>query len=574
MKCHRVITVGATVMLVAALTADASATTATTWTQERASADRRGWITNETSISAKNVTQLRPRWGWGVKVGLVHREPVVVGDRLYTVTPDGSVAAVDTSTGAVLERTAPDAATTSSRLASAGSLLYLTEPGPALGTACGLYAFDRSTMRLRWATPTDPTGAPVCDFAVEGNLAVVVSSHHDDARGDYVNRLTFLNATTGKIKSTMTYEAAWSAITPPTLLNGVAYVGDQVSAPAASSPVRAFGVSGPLPSWTGGYVHSVNQPLVATPEAVYAVGSDGLRAFNPTTGAQLWAQLPGADEEWVTDVAMAVDGERVYLEYMPRTRTTNQLGQLVLAAVNRSRGGFVWSSPVDGGLFSPPVVANGLVYATAGGNVMTARKAATGKLVWEQVPVLGVTPADAIFALTLAGGRLYAAHRAESGDPVPLVPGRVRPEVTHAPQYPTSHRHSPWGGASWPTSERSRARRIARTSPAWRRPTPMSTSRPTIERTIWWQNALARMSNHSKPSPASVQAASSTRRSIVGSGSPDPTRGRRQNDEKSCSPISGSHASCSRWRAIGAVTCQVVAARKGSGASRLSTEYR
>ena len=46
---------------------------------------------------------------------------------------------------------------------------------------------------------------------------------------------------------------------------------------------------------------------------------------------------------------------------------------------------------------------------------------------------------------------------------------------------PTSQRHSPRGGASWPAAPRSRAAMIASISPGRRLPTPTSTSVPTID---------------------------------------------------------------------------------------------
>ena len=85
----------------------------------------------------------------------------------------------------------------------------------------------------------------------------------------------------------------------------------------------------------------------------------------------------------------------------------------------------------------------------------------------------------------------------------------------------------------------SQDRRASR--PARLRPWPTSTSVPTIARTIWWQNALASISNRSsRRRPRSSQRRGDTRRCA--------TRRRRlglrprQNDEKSCSPMNGSQA--------------------------------
>jgi hypothetical protein len=67
----------------------------------------------------------------------------------------------------------------------------------------------------------------------------------------------------------------------------------------------------------------------------------------------------------------------------------------------------------------------------------------------------------------------------------------------------------------------------------------MSTSVPTIDRTICQQKAVARISNQATPSPTSIQRASSIRRTVVEPGGPP-----RQKAAKSCSPTKGSAPSC------------------------------
>ena len=89
--------------------------------------------------------------------------------------------------------------------------------------------------------------------------------------------------------------------------------------------------------------------------------------------------------------------------------------------------------------------------------------------------------------------------------------------------------------------------------PARSLPVPTSTSVPTIERTIWWQNALARISNaHQRASRRrpTVQLGSTFRTGSLSDvevdlsspGDRSATLGRRQNDEKSCSPTKCSAA--------------------------------
>jgi hypothetical protein len=94
---------------------------------------------------------------------------------------------------------------------------------------------------------------------------------------------------------------------------------------------------------------------------------------------------------------------------------------------------------------------------------------------------------------------------------------------------PAGRRPDGPGRRGWPT-----------TSAGVRRPEPASTRVPTMLRTIWWQKALASISNRSRPSPSGSQRAEITRR-VSEAGAAPSTRSRgltflaRQNDEKSCS---------------------------------------
>ena len=88
-----------------------------------------------------------------------------------------------------------------------------------------------------------------------------------------------------------------------------------------------------------------------------------------------------------------------------------------------------------------------------------------------------------------------------------------------------------------------------------------------MERTICWQNDDASISKRSIPSPRSTQRASRTTRTSE----PPGTGGRRQKEEKSCSPNSGSQASRMAARSRGRATCQAVPAVKGSATGWLRT---
>ena len=145
--------------------------------------------------------------------------------------------------------------------------------------------------------------------------------------------------------------------------------------------------------------------------------------------------------------------------------------------------------------------------------------------------------------------------------------GALRPcrtiAVSTAPRTGTG----PWGGASCPAAWRSPACRTA--GQLGRRACGRGRSRPacpTMLRTIWWQNAFASISNRSTPSPRSSQRA----RPPAARATPAVRRRRgfgaaRQNDEKSCSPMSGSQARRSSRRSSGRSTCHAVRGQEGVG---------
>ena len=155
-----------------------------------------------------------------------------------------------------------------------------------------------------------------------------------------------------------------------------------------------------------------------------------------------------------------------------------------------------------------------------------------------------------------AGRRSRRARRAERMGWRTLVtaaPARRAASTASGPgaserstvRYPTSHSDRPYGGATWPAASRSRATRMPRTSPGERLAEPDVDERAddrahhlVAERV--GPDLEAQVRRVVQRRPAGRQHAPHQRRL----GSPSATFGRRQNEVKSCSPISGSHAAC------------------------------
>ncbi len=144
----------------------------------------------------------------------------------------------------------------------------------------------------------------------------------------------------------------------------------------------------------------VSYPLIANGRVFYIVssgGTDYLMALEKLSGAAEWAMHAVGPSG---AAALAYDGGRVFI--------TNSAGNI--AAFDENNGENLWSTSV-GADPSPPTAVNGIVYVTAG-NQMVAFDGATGSVRWTQSLLAGggsspIVTAAAVF-LPLSCGQAWA----------------------------------------------------------------------------------------------------------------------------------------------------------------------
>jgi outer membrane protein assembly factor BamB len=135
------------------------------------------------------------------------------------------------------------------------------------------------------------------------------------------------------------------------------------------------------------------------PPSVYVTSSNGLYAFDPTSGAWLWRYLaPCTLTSPVVAGGLIIVGACSTLYALDAASTT-----------------LVWSYQLGGGLDGAPVVSNGTVYASAGGvNAVYALSASTGALLWQSPVSVGGAPSQPVLGngavFVTAGGLLLALN--------------------------------------------------------------------------------------------------------------------------------------------------------------------
>jgi len=182
--------------------------------------------------------------------------------------------------------------------------------------------------------------------------------------------------------------------------------------------------------------HGGSAQLIVANSTVYALLDFDLYALDASTGNQRWHIINHGPKEYFY---MVVDSARLYLFSLDNTfsafdayngtqlwhnttfTTENGYGFSVLDgnlytqtsdpnpqaqklyALDGATGQVRWSYPLkDGSLFSPPLVANGVVYFSSG-NILAAVKEQNGDKIWEkQMPTTG-----GLESLYVANDRLY-----------------------------------------------------------------------------------------------------------------------------------------------------------------------
>jgi outer membrane protein assembly factor BamB len=346
------------------------------WAQYRFGPAGTGFNPSESKISASNVAGLQRRWSETSSVPALESSPVVANGVVYASTSAGRLDAFDATSGsAKWSFVVGSGDVIWSFVSGSGAMENRVSP-PAVANGVvydmagdgTLYAVDASSGHELWST-SDGEAVPSA-FTVADGFVYVANS----------NALFAFNATTGALAHTA--GVYWPGVLVPAVANGIVYFSYEgmLMAYGAATFRRLWGPSGLTagPGWASiavanGAVYATftgklyafdaasgarlwsatgsGSPAVAH-GAVYDSDDDGtVSAFNATNGELLWSTATGGTA--AASAAVVANGV-VYVG--------DSNGKL--DAFNAATGARVWSSPSTGTEVEP-IVAAGVVYASS-----------------------------------------------------------------------------------------------------------------------------------------------------------------------------------------------------------------
>ncbi len=177
----------------------------------------------------------------------------------------------------------------------------------------------------------------------------------------------------------------------------------------AETKISTSNVGSLAPIWnfTGAGTYSASSAAVVGGVAYVASGDGEVYALNATTGAQLW-KFPAEPTSAFTS-SPAVSNGVVYVANYGAT----------VYAINATTGAEVWSTNLDGYVYASPTVANGIVYIACTYQVgscpgLYALNASTGAKIWNFAAGstfdFGAPAVANGVVYAAAGGTLYALN--------------------------------------------------------------------------------------------------------------------------------------------------------------------
>ena len=311
------------------------------WAQYRYDAGHSGYNPYEVLLSPETVSWLQLGW-WKWGLGYVESPSVAVANGiLYVASVDGWWYAFDAVTGkSVWGR--PFFLMTCSGIAAANGLVYAQE------TAGGAFALNAATGAIVWQGPN----FGFCNTPTVANGLVYVGSW--DGNQHALNALYALNAKTGA--TVWTFPTGARVQSTPAVANGVVYFG--------SDDGHLYAVTAGTGTllWT----FPASGEVTVSKGTVY-LGADKLYALNAATGQILWTS-PYTGTPTIANGVLYLVG-------------------LGINALDASTGALLWQYTMQWQLYSPPAVANGVVYFTflyPPSFFLYALDASTGALLWEK----------------------------------------------------------------------------------------------------------------------------------------------------------------------------------------------
>lgn len=266
--------------------------------------------------------------------------PAVVRGVVYQTSNDGRIYALDAKTGTKRWDFPTQGGTVWASPAVVGGTLY-----QAAGDG-SVYAVDTATGQERWHYPT--AGVAGSSVVVSGGLAYV---------GSQDGRIFALDAGNGAKHWEQRTGAEGGS---PSLAHGILYVG------SADGHLYALDAKTGQQVWrspTDGYAWA--SPTIVGGTVFVGTGEGMLHAFSAASGVEKWRKSLGANIE-----SLAVANGIVFASSFDGK----------LTAFEAAGGATKWTFSAARGWMSAPAVACGVVYVNSGGGTLYAVDASTGRV--------------------------------------------------------------------------------------------------------------------------------------------------------------------------------------------------
>jgi outer membrane protein assembly factor BamB len=356
----------------------------------------------ENTITTANVSQLQKFWS-DTTTGAVTSSPAIAKGIAYVTLTDGSLRALNNSTGQYIWNVTPPIDQTQTQ-----NPLLFSSPAVANGIVYYAYVLDSSA------------GDTVVAFnAISGGRIWVTSFNNTNGTGEesspviangvlYIGsedmNLHALNAKTGA--------PIWTGATGGVITSSAAVGNGLVYIASADGKLYAFKAAGCgsatcAPVWTATTGGAINSTAVVTKTTVYVGSTDNtLYAFNATTGALIWKGATGG----VILSSPALANGVVYI-----ASADGKLYAFKAAGCGSTTCAPVWTAATTGAnIISSPAVANGVVYLGSTNDNLYAFNAATGAKLFTFLTggsiVSSPAVADGVVYVGSNDSNLYAFH--------------------------------------------------------------------------------------------------------------------------------------------------------------------
>jgi eukaryotic-like serine/threonine-protein kinase len=357
------------------------------WAQFRNGPAHTGYNSTERSLSARNVSRLRPAWTHRTSQP-IWSSPAVVGTTLYIGSNDRRVYALRASDGRLLWSAEVGGRPAAPAVAKGVVYVFADDSSLTAFTHDGRRRWSTVVSTVRGGFPTAPTLA--------GSLVYVMA-----------HGISAVDKDTGRIIWQRELDAFGTsvAVAGTRLYVGARDVSGENPAPARmyaldrtiGSPVWDTPILG-NPAWTPAV--SGNRVFLGSYTEVRGIKTYRLEAFDIADGRRQW-RVPIGQSRYLTFSAPAVAGSRIVV--------ASPSGYLVAHDVTSGKRLWRTELPVAD---SAPAIANGVVYVGGGDGNLHAFDLKTGKRLWSaRLGQRAITSSP-----TVVGGAVYVGS--DDGDVV------------------------------------------------------------------------------------------------------------------------------------------------------------